>query len=64
MPDDMTDIICSDEQFKKKITFRNKICAADKKIFAEVAEKWMKEQLLTVKKIESFIHKLETNLRN
>ena len=35
----MTDIICSDEQFKKKLTFRNKICAADKKIFAKVAEK-------------------------
>ena len=38
MLDDMVDIICSNEQFKKFLIFRNQKCAANTNIFEKVAE--------------------------
>ena len=35
---DMVDIICSNEQFKKFLIFRNQNCAANTNIFEKVAE--------------------------
>ena len=48
----------------KKLTFRNKVCAADKKIFAKVVAKMNERAAAHGQKVESFIHKLEANLRN
>ena len=38
MLDDMVDIICSNEQFKKFLIYRNQKCAANTNIFEKVAE--------------------------
>ena len=37
MLDDMVDIICSNEQFKKFLIYRNQKCAANTNIFEKVA---------------------------
>ena len=38
--------------------------AATQLYLEKLQKKWMKEELLTVGKIQSLIHKIETNLRS
>ena len=64
MLDDMVDIICSNELFKKSLIFRNQICAANTNIFENVAEEMNERAAAEGRKITATHLQIRNNLRN